>query len=548
MSKQWIIYCALILQFVISSITFAAASGVPIICYHDVGGTVNNDYTVTKDTLKSHLSYLKTNGYHPISLEQYIAFTKDGAPLPDKPVMLTFDDGYISFYNDVFPLLKEYDYPAMLAIVGSWLDYAPPDVGKLVSWQQLREMDSSKLVSIASHSFRSHHFTPINSQDDRGELLSARTYSNGRYETAEEFKLRITDDLRQSQQQFEKELGHKVLAVVWPYGEYNLIGIDIAKSMGFETTFGLGGGINYAGNKGLVEARRGIIMNNPSTALFASFLQNGGLDNNPMKATYLDIDAIYDPTSLRTTDNNLTLAMARFNKNGSNTVFLQAVSDERNTGKSPEAYFHTTVVAVKADIFSHVANKLRDGGFLVYAVMPLSSQWLNPVELINLYSELGIYAYADGVLFQDNLGFNDNDKLQELAVELMTAVRTYRPYTLFARSIYPDPSLDMKGQDQYTQHYRSYLAMYDYTIIRANPLSEKQSIHPSQWLENVAQEALSGAGAAQKAVFQLNTFDVDKNVWIKDKELKGQIDTLNRKGAINFAYYPENTLEDKVTK
>lgn len=616
MPRCWIIYCAIIIQFIFSSIVLAAGSNVPIICYHDVGGTTNNEYTITKDTLKSHLAYFKENGYNPISLQQYIAFTKDGVPLPDKPVMITFDDGYISFYQEVFPLLKEYNYPAMLAIVGSWMEYAPPDVGKLVSWQQLREMESSGLVTIASHSFQSHRFAPMNLQDDRGELLSTRIYSNGQFETAEAFKERVTDDLRKAQQLFEKELGHKVSALVWPYGEYNLIGIDIAKNMGFEATFALGGGMNLKGDRGLVEAKRGIIMNNPNTALLASFLKDGGLDKKPMKASYLELDAIYDANSLRATDNNLTLAIARFEKTGTNTVFLQAFSDEKNTGKAPEAFFHTTVAPVKADIFNHVASKLRNTGFLVYAVMPsLGSQWLineNPAnqiissipkegdkskrvtpfspevqkKLIALYTDLGMYAYADGIFFQDDLYLSDNEDfspaakevflgkfgkeltvetlkdesirkqwtdvkvqvMQDLTLKLMKAFRTYRPYSFFARGIYPEAILDKAAQERYGQNYRNYLDTYDYTIVMTNPLNDKQSENFPAWLGNLAQAAFAEPDAGEKVVFMINTFDFRKNSWIKDKELKEQVDALRRKGAVNFTYYPEITLEDKTTK
>ncbi|MBC8015995.1 MAG: poly-beta-1,6-N-acetyl-D-glucosamine N-deacetylase PgaB [Sporomusaceae bacterium] len=562
MSKQWIMYCIVLFQLAISSITSAAGNGVPIICYHDVGKTANNEYTITKDTLKNHLSYLKSNGYNPISLQQYTAFTKDGVPLPDKPVMITFDDGYISFYNEVFPLLKEYNYPAMLAIVGSWMEYAPSDVGKLVSWQQLREMDSSGLVSIASHSFRSHRFIPMNVQDDRGELLSTRIYNNGRFETEDEFKQRVADDLRQAQQQFEKELGHKASALVWPYGEYNLIAIDIAREMGFEATFTLGGGINRTGSEGLLEARRGIIMNNPSTSLLASFLKGGGLEDKPMRAAYLDIDSIYDPNSLRQTNNNLNLALNRFYKNGTNTVFLQTFSDEKNADNIPKAFFHTTAAPVKVDIFSHIASILRNNGFLVYAVMPslLSQEFIKEdravqKRLIDLYTDLGSYAYVDGVLFQDDLYTSGTEEfspaakeMQDLTVQLMKAVRTYRPYALFARTIYPEIVLDNKKQEKYAQSYRSYLDTYDYTIIMTNPLNEKQNGDFAQRLGNLAQTALAEPGAAKKVVFKLNTFDVGRNVWIKDKELKEQIDALRGKGAVNFTYSPEYTLEDKVIK
>lgn len=608
MPKRWIITLVAVFQLIFSSNAMAADRGVPIICYHDVGGNINNEYTVTKETLISHLSYLKANGYHPISLEQYIAFTKDGAPLPEKPVMLTFDDGYISFYNEVFPLLKQYNYPAILAIVGSWLDYAPADVGKLVSWQQIREMDASGLVTIASHSFRSHRFTIMNPQGDRGELLATRTYTNDHYESMEEYTKRVSDDLEQSQKVFEKELGHKVQALVWPYGEYNLTAIEIAKNKGFESMFALGGGMNEVGQKSLVEARRGIIMKNPTVSSFASFVMSGGLDNNPMRAARLDIDAIYDSSSLRTTDNNLNLAIARFNKTGINTVFLRAFTNENKDIES--AYFYTTVMPVKADIFSHIASKLREGGFLVYAVMPdLSSQWLtkehpedgfivsdvqnnirytratpfSPIvqkKLVELYADLAAYTYVDGVLFQDDLyptttedfssaakatfqsKFNkeltaevlkdestrsqwkkvQKEAVQNLTSQMLKAVHAYRPYALFAQSI---SGGDLLNKD-YNQDHGSYLDSYNYTVIRAYPFSQKQNGDYLQWLGKIAETTL--VNSETKFVFELETFDNNKNLWIKEKDLKAQMDMLRSKGAIHFSFIPDILFEDKTVR
>jgi biofilm PGA synthesis lipoprotein PgaB len=614
MLKRRSILLMIVVQLIVSSLALAADKGVPIICYHDVGGTVNNEYSVTKETLINHLSYLKVNGYHPISLEQYIAYMKDGAPLPEKPVMLTFDDGYISFYNEVFPLLKQYNYPAVFAIVGSWLEYAPADLGKLVSWQQLRELDASGLVTIASHSFRSHHFTIINPQGDRGEFLSALTYDNGRYETMDEFHKRVYDDLEQSQQQFQKELGHKVQGLVWPYGEYNLPAIEIAKQNGFEAMLGLGGGMNVVGQKGLVEARRGIIMNNPNTLLFASFIKSGGLDNNPMKAAYLDISTVYDPNNVRGTANNLNLAIARFNRAGINTVFIQVLSEEKSD--SPEsAYFHTTAIPVKADIFSHIASRLRNEGFLVYATMPtLTSQWLikehpedqmvtnNPQnssqskvtpfsptiskKLVDLYRDLGAYAYVDGILFQDELYLNDEDfspaakaafqhqfgkelttevlkdelirkqwtklkmeTVQNLKIQLMKAVQVYRPYALFAQSIAAESLLDQEGGKTYfAETYEQYLDSYDYIVIKTNPFSNHQKANDLQWLGKLAELALVESGAAAKVTFQLQTFDDDKNAWIKDKDLKAEIDMLRSKGVNHFIYNPDIVFEDKAAR
>ncbi len=576
MPKGRIILLVLILQLVFSSFALASDKGVPILCYHDVGGTANNEYTVTKETLINHFSYLKANGYHPISLEQYMAFTREGAPLPEKPVMITFDDGYISFYNEVFPLLKQYNYPAVFAIVGSWLEYAPSDLGQLVNWQQIREMEASGLVEIASHSFRSHRFTVMNPQGDRGELLSTLAYANDRYETTDEFYKRVYEDLEQSQKRFEQELGHKVRAMVWPYGEYNLPAIEIAKKMGFETMLALGGGINDVGQKSLVEARRGIIMGNPNNSLFSSFVKSGGLENKPMKAAYLDIDAIYEPNNLRATDNNLNLAIARFYKTGINTVVLKVLSGDAESN-TELAYFHTTVIPVRADIFSHIASRLRNEGFLVYATMPtLSATPFSSVEqkkLVDLYKDLGAYTYADGVLFQDDLYLMKEDfspaakaafqnqfgkelttevlkdnsihsqwvkvkmeTLENVRTQLIKGVQTYRPYTLFARSISAEALLDKNSGKEYGENYSRYLHSYDYTVIKTSLVNDGQK---DAALRKLAEIVLVGSEAANKVTFELQTFDDNKNMWITDKDLKSEIAILRSKGVVHFVYNPD---------
>src|SRR5689334_7664860 len=105
MFRRMIILLTLTVLCLFNITPASADNGIPIICYHDVG-KVTNDFMISKDNLAAQFSYLKQNGYHPISLQQYIDANAKKIPLPEKPVLITFDDGYISFYNDVYPLLK----------------------------------------------------------------------------------------------------------------------------------------------------------------------------------------------------------------------------------------------------------------------------------------------------------------------------------------------------------------------------------------------------------------------------------------------------------
>ncbi len=169
--------------FIICSLAVALLSALPgfsanhtetdftAICYHNVKKITQCDldpdqYAISPENLLAHFEWLKAHNYHPVSLDDIIAANAGKKRLPEKPVLLTFDDGYLSFYTEIYPLLKLYNYPAVFAIVGSWLE--TPDNKKVqygnkqiprkhfLSWRQLREMQDSGLVEMASHSFNLH--------------------------------------------------------------------------------------------------------------------------------------------------------------------------------------------------------------------------------------------------------------------------------------------------------------------------------------------------------------------------------------------------------
>jgi len=141
------------------------------LCYHDVRDDVrgrgdSDAMAVSTRHLAEHFEWLRVNGYTPVTLEQIDA-AKTGESLPKNPVLLTFDDGYASFYHEIFPLLRRFNYPAVMALVGSWLDAAPgSDVvygdgerkprEDFLTALQIREMANSGLIEFASHTYDLH--------------------------------------------------------------------------------------------------------------------------------------------------------------------------------------------------------------------------------------------------------------------------------------------------------------------------------------------------------------------------------------------------------
>ena len=98
------------------------------ICYHAVEDVEPDQSYNAVSTAKmvQQFSWLERNGFHPVSIDQLIAARDGKAPLPANPVLLTFDDGYESFYSRAFPILKAFKFPAVLGLVHSWMA-GPPD-------------------------------------------------------------------------------------------------------------------------------------------------------------------------------------------------------------------------------------------------------------------------------------------------------------------------------------------------------------------------------------------------------------------------------------
>ncbi len=128
----------------------ARLAKVPVIMYHDILPEKKVFFDVTTTELEQHFELIKKSGATPISLDLLSIHLRTGIPLPKKPVVLSFDDGYGGHYQYVYPLLKKYNYPAVFAI---YIKGIGNNVGRThVSWKDLREMVTDPLVTIASHS------------------------------------------------------------------------------------------------------------------------------------------------------------------------------------------------------------------------------------------------------------------------------------------------------------------------------------------------------------------------------------------------------------
>ena len=123
----------------VQEVTMVHPSGIPVLMYHKIGDDKDNDAVIREDLFREQMKFLKDNGYNPLTMDQLYEYVVNGAAVPEKPVVLTFDDGYADTYSIVYPLMKEYGFAATVFI-------NPGDVGTRLTWDQVREMHKNGIT------------------------------------------------------------------------------------------------------------------------------------------------------------------------------------------------------------------------------------------------------------------------------------------------------------------------------------------------------------------------------------------------------------------
>ena len=251
------------------------------LAYHNVEDSDPDQQFVgiTTAHLVEQLTWLQTNGYQPVTIDDLLA-ARDGAKaLPEKAVLLTFDDGYESFYTRVLPILKAFRYPAVLALVGAWMEggpdasvrysadhAAPVPLGEesvqfgtdtvkrslFLTWDQVREIAASGLVEIASHSYDAHRGVLANPQGNSEPDETTRQYdpASGTYESDASERQRLEADSAKMAAKIASETGKRPRVMVWPYGETNGLTLSIAAANGMPITLTLADAMATLGGLG----------------------------------------------------------------------------------------------------------------------------------------------------------------------------------------------------------------------------------------------------------------------------------------------------------
>lgn len=147
---------------------------VPILEYHYIADNPNpldkarDNLSVGPTKFAEQMKYLSDNGYHTISLNTYYAALHGGG-LPSRPIILSFDDGYIDFYTNAFPILKQYRFTAVAFIPTSLVGGS-----YYLSWPQIEELARTGLVEFESHSLTHPNLTALSPSELTRQLMESK--------------------------------------------------------------------------------------------------------------------------------------------------------------------------------------------------------------------------------------------------------------------------------------------------------------------------------------------------------------------------------------
>ena len=419
-------FLGLMIGVVATTATFAEnskidATTLTVIGYHEI--TDHKDalipsYAVTTQQFSEHIDWLQKNGYHFINVDQLLKAHQGKYTLPTKPVLLTVDDGYQSFYQNAYPIIRAKKIPVVLAVVGSWLepkadqkvDFGGDEItrNKILSWNELKEMQNSGFVEIASHSYHLHRGVTANPQANSEPAAITRIYDlkTKTYESDASYRTRVYQDLKKNNDLLKAHGLRSPRVMVWPYGRYNMQLVQISKQLGMPITITLDDGADHA-KQSIQNMGRILIQGNMSTSALAQEIKNRELnlnDNNrPQKIMHVDLDYIYDPDPQQQ-ERNLGNLLDRINGMGVKTVYLQAFSDPDANGSADMVYFPNRHIPMRADLFNRVAWQIqtRTPVQRLYAWMPLLAWELPKSDPVSKELVLTQQAKADEHL---NMGY-----------------------------------------------------------------------------------------------------------------------------------------------
>lgn len=209
----------------------------PIVMYHSILKDTSRagKYVLSPEVLQSDLDYLREKGYQTVTVADLLAYVNDGVPLPEKPVMITFDDGYFNNYLYAYPILKERGMTAVISIIGKQTAMFTENGQENAYWshltvERLREMEG--VIEVQNHSYDLHSY------GDRRGCLRVRGEDEDAYRTF------FQHDTDETQQLLVQSGLPEPTCYTYPFGSLSKESERLIREMGFQCSLGCEEGMN----------------------------------------------------------------------------------------------------------------------------------------------------------------------------------------------------------------------------------------------------------------------------------------------------------------
>lgn len=226
------------------TIPFHFKDKVLVLTYHHLEEHPKTSAAITPIRFQSHMKALRDAGYTVISMPHFISYMKNEQDVPPNAVLLTFDDGYESFYKKACPILNKYGYPATNFLVVSYIENPPPGALPHMSWKQIKELQAQGM-SFYSHTYNQHYKDVVDEKGTQKPVLLGPLL----YETEAEAHTRIRTDLMVADMELQAMLGKQPNLLAFPYGAYSPLTIQAGKEAGIELFFTTEEGIAKRGQE-----------------------------------------------------------------------------------------------------------------------------------------------------------------------------------------------------------------------------------------------------------------------------------------------------------
>lgn len=218
------------------------AASVPVLLYHGVIDDPNwkaDHVNISLNDFRSQMFALKKSGYQTITLSQFGAFMRGKNNLPEKPIVITFDDGRKDSFYPVDPILRTLNFNAvMFVITGRSVGEENKKSFFHLSQIELEKMVENGRWELESHTQNGHDSEKIDANGTKGHFMSDRLWidSEARLETEQEYKSRTEKDLLGSKIDLKNNLGVEVLGFAYPFGDYGQDSQNFPDSKGIITS------------------------------------------------------------------------------------------------------------------------------------------------------------------------------------------------------------------------------------------------------------------------------------------------------------------------